>query len=117
MKQWSTARRNGASLRTSWTRLMICTTGVIALRRGCNDFSWANSVALRGAEWEQPMTEAATAVELIQLSGDTDAAKNTAALAVTGDLRLRLARALESSLWSPDGILIADPTRRLPTIW
>ena len=40
------------------------------------------------------MTEAATAVELIQLSGDTDEAKNTAALAVTGDLRLRLARAL-----------------------
>jgi hypothetical protein len=54
----------------------------------------ATSVALRGAEWEQPMTEAATAVELIQLSGDTDEAKNTAALAVTGDLRLRLARAL-----------------------
>jgi hypothetical protein len=50
----------------------------------------ATSIALRGTEWEQPMVEAATAIELIQLNRDTDEAKNAAALLVTGDLRLEL---------------------------
>jgi hypothetical protein len=54
----------------------------------------ATSVALRGTRWERPMVEAATAVGLIRLGDGTYEAKNAAALAATGDLRLEVARAL-----------------------
>jgi hypothetical protein len=54
----------------------------------------ATSVAFRGTQWEHPMAEAATAIELIRLGGGTYEAKNAAALAATGDLRLQVARAL-----------------------
>jgi hypothetical protein len=54
----------------------------------------ATSIALRGTQWEAPMADAAAAVERIQVSADTDDAKNAAALIATSDLRLSLARAL-----------------------
>ena len=54
----------------------------------------ATSVALRGTQWERPMAEAATAIELLRLGDGTYDAKNAAALAATGDLRLEVADAL-----------------------
>ena len=54
----------------------------------------ATSVALRGTQWERPMADAATALELLRMGGGTDDAQNSAALAATDDLRLELAHAL-----------------------
>ncbi|HEV3381035.1 MAG TPA: hypothetical protein VG142_08655 [Trebonia sp.] len=54
----------------------------------------ATSVAFRGTQREQPMAEAATAIRLSLRGAGTHDAKNTAALVATGDLRLRVARAL-----------------------
>jgi hypothetical protein len=54
----------------------------------------ATSAALRGTQWEHPMAEAATAIKLSLRGDGTYDEKNTAALVATGDLRLRVARAL-----------------------
>jgi hypothetical protein len=54
----------------------------------------ATSVAFRGTHWEHPMAEAATAIRLSLRDDSTNDAKNTAALAATGDLRLQVAHAL-----------------------
>ena len=56
----------------------------------------ATSAAFRGTQWERPMAEAATAIELIQRGDGTYDDKNAAALAATGDLRLQVAHALEA---------------------